>query len=469
MILVDTLIIGAGITGLSTAWHLRDSDLKIAVLEGSSELFGHSKSHSHQSLFWEEGPHVSFTKNKYVYDFISNHCMSTRLIKPKVASFFEGGWLSHPIQHNLQELPTPLRLQIERELDELIGSGEALGFGGGSTYEDWILKRFGKTLYETFFKPYTLKYWQAHPSELTHSWVGERIANPKSRNKGEFFTKKPHYIQEIRYPEGAGFQALYESLADGYEVNLETSVVHVDLEAKIVVDNRGETWSYSTLVNTTPLPAFIQMLPKHQRPNIDGLEWTSIELRNHTLDKEPLVDFHWGYVYSPQISFSRFWQPHLLAGLGNGRYGIQTETYSRSKARQYLNEPRPSAVDNYSMFETSDSKLDSEIRDIRLISDETTVSTSKKRIEWGNVIFTTETSETLNKIWETLSNFGLRRESGDTHPLAKWLDDGRPDSGNNLLGDLIMAGRYAQWKYFWSDDCLLRGKEVADAIISRSE
>jgi len=35
------------------------------------------------------------------------------------------------------------------------------------------------------------------------------------------------------------------------------------------------------------------------------------------------------------------------------------------------------------------------------------------------------------------------------------------------LGDVILAGRFGQWKYYWSDDCVLRGKQIGE-IYARS-
>jgi hypothetical protein len=32
------------------------------------------------------------------------------------------------------------------------------------------------------------------------------------------------------------------------------------------------------------------------------------------------------------------------------------------------------------------------------------------------------------------------------------------------LGNIILAGRFAQWKYYWTDDCVMRGKYIADNI-----
>jgi hypothetical protein len=46
----------------------------------------------------------------------------------------------------------------------------------------------------------------------------------------------------------------------------------------------------------------------------------------------------------------------------------------------------------------------------------------------------------------------LCRETDDLDPATDWAKATQP------TGALIMAGRFAQWKYFWTDDCVLRGR-----------
>ena len=76
---------------------------------------------------------------------------------------------------------------------------------------------------------------------------------------------------------------------------------------------------------------------------------------------------------------------------------------------------------------------------------------------WANVIFTHETRLALNTIWTWLEGFGLKREEGDLLPWTDWQNSSVP-----RVGDLAMAGRFGQWKYFWTDDCVLRGKDFSN-------
>jgi hypothetical protein len=82
---------------------------------------------------------------------------------------------------------------------------------------------------------------------------------------------------------------------------------------------------------------------------------------------------------------------------------------------------------------------------------------------WANVIFTTETRAALDIIWAWLETRGLHREADDLHPLTDWNAAARPAPSASLL----MAGRFGQWKYFWTDDCVLRGQAIGGRECAR--
>jgi hypothetical protein len=71
---------------------------------------------------------------------------------------------------------------------------------------------------------------------------------------------------------------------------------------------------------------------------------------------------------------------------------------------------------------------------------------------WANVIFDHPTQPALDCIWSGLEPYGLVREKDDLHPLTNWNERERV-----TFGPLSMAGRFGQWKYYWTDDCVLRG------------
>ena len=43
------------------------------------------------------------------------------------------------------------------------------------TFEDWITDRFGRKLYDTFFKTYTEKVWGIPGHQIGAEWAAQRI------------------------------------------------------------------------------------------------------------------------------------------------------------------------------------------------------------------------------------------------------------------------------------------------------
>jgi hypothetical protein len=76
----------------------------------------------------------------------------------------------------------------------------------------------------------------------------------------------------------------------------------------------------------------------------------------------------------------------------------------------------------------------------------------------ANVMFTHARREALDTIFRWLEPFGLAREADDLDPARDWSAD-----ANDKPGSLMLAGRFAQWKYFWTDDCVLRGRQLTGA------
>jgi hypothetical protein len=83
-------------------------------------------------------------------------------------------------------------------------------------------------------------------------------------------------------------------------------------------------------------------------------------------------------------------------------------------------------------------------------------------VPWANPVFDFAAAPALKTIWGWLETYGLYREADDLHPLTKWPEAPNPlPAGGSTV---FMAGRFGQWKYFWSDDCVLRGRHLAASM-----
>ena len=451
---VDTLIIGAGLAGLSASYHIGHSNC--LILEKNTYPFGHIHSELRNGFTWDEGPHVSFTKNEYVRELFAES-VDGNFEEHEVctSNYFKGSWIGHPAQSNLYQIPEPLRTQC---LDSFLASRSDLeNASEPEDYQQWLYQAFGPVFAEAFPAAYTRKYWTLDPRKLTTEWVGSRVFRPAvadvlAGSKGPL-ERQTHYIKKIRYPSKGGYQAFATKLEQGANVRLSTEVVSIDLDKKIVYTSDGEVIAYNRLINTITLPIFLRAIkdvPAFVTEASDKLLCSSILLVNVTAPHPTLRPENWMYVYDEDKYSTRINCTELLSpnNAPKGHTGVQVEVYqSREKP---LMESK-SHIAKSVVGELAEMG----IIDLDLAGDRLDVHT--KDVPWANVVFHKQTAPALDCIFEWLTNYGLKREQDDLHPLTDW-DSVTPVEQSGLA----LAGRFAQWKYYWTDDCLLRGKQLSE-------
>jgi hypothetical protein len=73
-----------------------------------------------------------------------------------------------------------------------------------------------------------------------------------------------------------------------------------------------------------------------------------------------------------------------------------------------------------------------------------------KWVQWANVIFDHNRRPALETILHYLEQFGLLRDEQDLEPMTDW------NTFSYKSGGLQLMGRFAEWKYYWTDDCVMR-------------
>lgn len=442
-------ILGAGVTGLSAAWHHKPQ--RSVIYEASDHAFGHAMSRASNGFIWDEGPHISFTQDAYARALLSETSEGELLeCDAVVGSYYGGLWLPHPVQTNLWALPQPLR---DLCLDGFINAASQteIETSPAANYRIWLERSLGEAITNTFSAPYTKKYWCCGPESLSTDWIGERILKPDLESVERGYASPPevssHYITRFRYPQEHGFAQFFVGLQASSDIHLNYEVAGVDLKAKQILFKNGRLISYDRLFSTIPLPDFVQLVkdaPSRVREAAMALACTSVLLVNVAVGHEPRVPYHWFYVYDEDMKSTRISQIGLLSpnNVPRGSSGLQVEVYSRSFeslrqerdviAEQVLNELRVMGlVDAVLHFHT-------------------------QVVRYANVVFDHDRRAALEIIFEWLESHGLEREADDLAPMTDWSSAAplRP-------APISLGGRFGQWKYFWTDDCLLRGRQVS--------
>ena len=450
------VVIGAGLAGISASFHIGHD--KCQLFEKNGYPGGHIYTETVDGFTWDEGPHISFTKNEYVKELFASNVDEEFLEYPvATGNYFQGHWIPHPAQSNLFAVPEPLRNQC---LQDFLKARELDDATLPSNYKEWLHAAFGKSFAETFPSAYTRKYWAIEPEQLSTDWVGERVYYPSiedvTNGSKAPLPQETHYITSIRYPTRGGYYSYAKKMADGANIRLNTEISRVSFKERELSFSNGERASYEKLIITNPLPDLILKsdAPSEVKAAAEQLCCTSLLIVNVAANHVTARPENWIYVYdeskwSTRINCTEKLSPHNAPP---GKTGIQVEVYF-SKHRP-LN----------STHEAIASDVVEELIEMGLIASKEAVDSYHFRwVPWANVVFDMTRREAQNVILAWLEEYGLERESDDLEPMTDW-DKQLPLATPSPKQSLFLAGRYAQWKYFWTDDCVLRGRQLARMI-----
>jgi protoporphyrinogen oxidase len=448
-------ILGAGLAGLSASFHLGHENCQI--FEKNCYPGGHVASVFKNGFTWDEGPHVSFTKHEYVREFLSKSVDNEYLEYPVFpVNYFKGSWIPHPAQSNLYAIPEPLRTDCLN--DFLSSRSQANNNDNPGDYYEWLKLAFGRTFADTFPSVYTSKYWTLPPFKLTTSWIGGRVYLPDIETVKSGFVgpskESTHYITKVRYPKRGGFFNYCSILVKDADISFNKEVQNIDLKNKIIIFKDGEIHNYQKLISSIPLPLFIKYCdaPENVNNSADQLLCSELLLVNLEVDHPTKIKEHWLYVYDEDKFSTRINFTDLLSSENapEGKSGIQVEVYF-SRYRPKIHDD-----DFYAK------KIIEELLQMGLIKSIGSVANyHTKWVPFANVIFDQEYKQNLDIVLSWLEEHGLTREPDDLNPITDW--DSKL-SQHTRYSDLILTGRFAEWKYYWSDDCILRGLYLSNML-----
>lgn len=152
---VDTLIVGAGITGITAASILaRDKNKSVLIVEKRDHIGGNCYDCINEDgiLIHQYGPHIFHTQHKEVWDYLSQFTEWLDYVH-HVKAFVNGKYITIPININTFEQLFEKPFTKDSVIAYL--EKEKINFPDIKNAEEMVISRMGKTIYETFFKNYT--------------------------------------------------------------------------------------------------------------------------------------------------------------------------------------------------------------------------------------------------------------------------------------------------------------------------
>jgi protoporphyrinogen oxidase len=394
------IIIGAGPAGLTAALELqRQSGIQPIVLEASHEIGGISRTVRYKGNRMDIGGHRFFSKSDRVMRWWLD-------LMPVETGFGTDGHLSYhgmqrglPVSVSGADVATEDLVMLVRNRKSRIyflrrffdypisltaatfrNMGLARTVRCGFSYmraamlpqreerslEDFLINRFGRQLYLTFFKSYTEKVWGVPCHEISAEWGAQRIKSLSLKGVVTHFLKKTFspkpsgdiaqkktetsLIEKFLYPKFGPGQ-LWERVADlvrggGGEIHfgLRITGLHVDGDKVVSVDARNEagervTFSGDYFISTMPVRDLIRGLSPQPPAEVvevsEGLMYrdfitVGLLAKKLSLTEQDgtLLKDNWIYVQEPDVMVGRLqifnnWSPWLVGSADKVWIGLE--------------------------------------------------------------------------------------------------------------------------------------------------
>jgi protoporphyrinogen oxidase len=332
------VIIGAGPAGLTAGLGLAEAGVQVEILEAEERVGGLCASIPFSNCYFDLGGHRFITKDAEVQKFIEDTMGDELLTRPrKSVIFLKGKALGYPVKASDILLKLGPLFSANAFADYFFTYAlQRLYPRSDSSFEQWVINRFGATLYNLYFGPYSEKLWGLKPCQISHKWAHQRI---KLLNLWDVLLKMflkgdnpATYADRFYYPK-KGIGQVSGIIADkitnkGGVIRLRHNVSELSMSGdritKIVSSDAGGAPRESfadIFINTAPLTDLIRMM----RPCPDELtlstankmDYRSIRFFNVCIDAERVTDNTW--IYIPELKYVFFriqelrnWSPTVV-------------------------------------------------------------------------------------------------------------------------------------------------------------
>ena len=373
------IIIGAGPAGLTAAYKLlKETDIKPIIYEESNVIGGISQTFEYKGNRMDIGGHRFFTKNDLVMD------VWKELMKPQGAPALDEKLLNENKQYEGKADPEkeddvfltrrrvsriyylgkffdyPISMKPKTFLNMGFFRTMSAGFGyihscifkkKEDSLENFYINRFGKPLYNMFFKDYTTKVWGRSPKEISPDWGAQRVKGLSLMKTFVSAITKPFrkksskvetsLIEEFYYPKKGPGQ-LYSKMADeiikmGGEIHFNSKVNNVHLNGNSIdyIEVNGNIIRGDYYISSMPIKDLMNSMNDVDKSLLDiannlpyrdfitvGLLLDKLKIKNKTKMKtvNNIVPDCWIYIQDNSVKLGRLqifnnWSPYMVDDL----------------------------------------------------------------------------------------------------------------------------------------------------------
>jgi protoporphyrinogen oxidase len=311
----STVILGAGLSGLSYAYSALRKRSQVTILEKSDRIGGLMKIFDFDGFLFDFGPHIFRSKDEVVFNFVKNllhdnyHYISSNPCIFKYGKIFDNV-IPTITYRNIENLPEKIREKAKKELEN---SNRMLNL---DNFENCIISQIGETLYWEFFGEYSKKWWGIDPKNLSSDIAPKKFMVGKEKSYAHITTNFEKPTEEI-YPIKGGIFEIIRRIKERVEAfggsiltnsNVKKLEYDGDVVSRVIIERNGEEIEMSTndklIISTIPLTSLCKMLKIENDLIYRGDICIFTKLKG-----DKMFNYSWIYFHDRDIVFSRIHEP----------------------------------------------------------------------------------------------------------------------------------------------------------------
>jgi protoporphyrinogen oxidase len=339
--LKKVVIVGAGPAGLTAAYELCKEGVESVVLEKDDVVGGISRTVNYKGYLFDIGGHRFFTKVKAVDDMWREVLGERKFLRRSRLSriYYNKRFFYYPIKavnalwglglwNSTLTMASYLKAQMFPSKNE-------------KSFEDWVSNRFGKRLFNIFFKTYTEKVWGIPCSEISADWAAQRIKGLSliATIKNALLSSRPAHkgdviktlIDAFDYPEKGPGQ-MWEMVAEkiqrnGSTLKMKSSVEKIAWQkgkvTELVIDVNGtrESVDGTDFISSMPIQELVRKMTPKPPANVlqaaDRLGYRDFLTVSLIINKADLFQDNWIYIHDSSVKVGRIqnfknWSPDMV-------------------------------------------------------------------------------------------------------------------------------------------------------------
>ena len=313
-------VLGAGPAGLTAGYVLARATRPVVVFEADQQVGGLARTVERDRYRFDLGGHRFFTKSTEVQRLWEEVLGDELLVRDRLSRiFWRGRFIDYPLR--LTDVVRKIGpVELARCSASYALAQARRGRHRHETFEEWVCDRFGRRLFELFFKSYTEKVWGVPTSEIRAEWAAQRIRTLSFarvvratllRDGAEVHS----LIDRFHYPRlgpGQMWEAMAaEIVAAGGELRMGARVERIELRDGRVsaVCAAGQRVAVGHAISSLPLRDIVELVdppaPAAVRAAARGLRYRDFITVALVVRGEDLFPDNWIYVHDPDVLVGR--------------------------------------------------------------------------------------------------------------------------------------------------------------------